>query len=432
MTQIKINLKKFHSAQQQIYRELASTPHGGRFVLRAGRRFGKTTLLEEAAKNWAVKGEKIGWFTPTYKLLSPSYKACLQTLNPLKITASKNEGLITVMGGGSLEFWTLEDEDAGRSRNYDRVIIDEAGLVRDGLRDIYEQAILPTLTDRHGSAYFAGTPKGVSARSWFYQICTDRSFGFTEFHLPTRLNPHISAEALREMKKQFAPDVWLQEYEAEFIDWGGTAILPREAFLVDGSPVQYPRGTFSIFAVIDSAMKDGKEHDGTGVTYFALDPYNEGVALIILDWDYVQIKATTTTEWLPGVLAYGEVLAAQCSALMGFTGAYIEDRGSGTLMLQHGATHGMKVIPIPEKLTSIGKDGRTMLAAGPVANGRVKFSEHAYRKVTTFKQETKNHLLAQVTSYVLGDPDAPKRADDLHDTLTYGVNVGLNPNPDGI
>jgi hypothetical protein len=432
MTQIRVKLKKFHSAQQQIYREIAATPRGGRYVFRAGRRFGKTTLLEEAAKNWAIKGEKIGWFTPTYKLLSPSYKECLRTLSPLKITANKNDGLITLIGGGSLEFWTLEDEDAGRSRNYDRVIIDEAGLVRDGLRDIYEQAILPTLTDRHGSAYFAGTPKGVSARSWFYQICTDKQFGFTEFHLPTRLNPHLSAEALTEMKAQFAPDVWLQEYEAMFIDWGGTAILPREAFLVNGQPVPYPNGTFSIFAVIDSAMKDGKEHDGTAITWFALDPYSETHKLTILDWDYVQIRASMLTEWLPGVLAHGEVLAARCSALMGFTGAYIEDKSSGTMMLQHGETHGMKVVPIPEKLTAKGKDGRTMLAAGPVANGQVKISDHAYMKVTTFKQETKNHLLAQVTSYVLGDPDAPKRADDVHDTVTYGVCIGLNPNPDGI
>lgn len=53
-------------------------------------------------------------------------------------------------------------------------------------------------------------------------------------------------------------------------------------------------------------------------------------------------------------------------------------------------------------------------------------SVYAYDKVTEYKGMTRNHLLSQVCSYRIGDKDAAKRSDDLLDTFTYGVIIGLN------
>ena len=122
-TETVIQFIKFHSDQARIYRQLRDRKRG-RFVLRAGRRYGKTTMFEEAAANWAVKGERVGWFSPNYKLLLPSYKRILKRVRPLVTNASRTDGIIELVGGGSIEFWTLNDEDAGRSRSYDRVVID--------------------------------------------------------------------------------------------------------------------------------------------------------------------------------------------------------------------------------------------------------------------------------------------------------------------
>jgi hypothetical protein len=131
----RVKLEKLHDKQRDIGKAFSEQR---RVVLRCGRRFGKTTLLERCASLWAYNGLKVGWFGPTYKLNLPTYKRILRTVNPVVTSKSKIDQMIELSSGGSIEFWTLQDEDAGRSRFYDRVILDEASLVPVGLREIWE------------------------------------------------------------------------------------------------------------------------------------------------------------------------------------------------------------------------------------------------------------------------------------------------------
>ena len=66
------------------------------------------------------------------------------------------------------------------------------------------------------------------------------------------------------------------------------------------------------------------------------------------------------------------------------------------------------------------------MASGAVHREEVKYSQHAYDKVMEFKGQTRNHSISQVCGYRIGDKDAAKRADDLADTFTYGIILGLN------
>lgn len=88
----------------------------------------------------------------------------------------------------------------------------------------------------------------------------------------------------------------------------------------------------------------------------------------------------------------------------------------------------MKVRPIPSEMTAMGKDGRALAVAPYVVQGKVKISELAYRKVVKFKDASRNHLVSQVTNYRPADPDAARRADDLLDTVTYGIGLSLGNN----
>ncbi|MBL0880608.1 hypothetical protein FHR07_21340, partial [Serratia ureilytica] len=165
-TEHTITFLPFHDGQKKIYRSPAK-----RKVIRAGRRFGKTTMLEQAGGNWAAKQMRVGWFAPSYKILLPSFKAIRDLLKPITTSSSKTDSIIETIGGGQVEFWTLDNPDAGRSRKYHKVIIDEGSLVKKGMRDIWEQAIEPTLLDYDGDAVMAGTPKGVDDENFFYQAC---------------------------------------------------------------------------------------------------------------------------------------------------------------------------------------------------------------------------------------------------------------------
>lgn len=426
----RVEFVKFHADQKKVYRAFKDQKRA-RVVLRAGRRYGKTTLLENLAVRWALNGEKVGWFSPNYKLLLPSFKRIAKMLKGAIAHKSKTEAIIELvptegrLEGGSIEFWTLNDEDAGRSRHYHRVIIDEAGLVLKGLKDIFEQAIEPTLLDTGGSCYMAGTPKGVSDESFFYLACTDKALGWMEFHVPTHANPFLNEEAIAELEEKTDPLVYQQEFKALFIDWRGHAFFSLDKWLDEtGAAYDYPEKCDIVYAVIDSAVKDGKEHDGTAVTYFART-FHHGVPLMILDWDIVQIKGALLEDWLPSVYARLEELAEMVKPRQGARAPYIEDKASGTILLQQAERNGWPANAIDTDLTAAGKDGRALTASGYHFRGEIKISKYAHDKVVRFKGVTKNHLESQVMGYRMGDPEAYKRADDCADTYTYGVSIGL-------
>lgn len=415
-----IKFEKFHSTQKDIFSNL-----GPRAIIRAGRRFGKTVGLETVASKWsAFDGQKVGWFSPTYKLLTPSYKRILKTIRPVVTASSRTDGIIETIGGGLVEFWTLNDDDAGRSRSYDRVIIDEASLVKTGLRDIWDQAIAPTLLDRRGTAIMAGTPKGVDEENFFYLACTDKSLGWREFHAPTSANPLLDPDGVANLVNDYAPLVYQQEFLAEFVDWSGSAFFAMDKLLVNGLAVEYPSVCDGVFAVLDTAVKGGKEHDGTAVIYCAMSR-RYGTPLIILDYDVVQIDGAMLESWLPSVFENLERLARETRARNGSLGAWIEDVNSGAILVQQAHRRGQPAHGIDSKLTACGKDERAISVSGYVHRGMVKFSKYAYDKITNFKNVSKNHLLAQILNFRIGDKDAAKRSDDLLDTFTYAISIAL-------
>jgi len=410
----------FHAAQAEIHRGITANR---RTVIRAGRRFGKTIMLETAAADWAIEGLKVGWFCPDYRRLRPSYSRILRTLRPLVTHDSKTEALIEVEGKGSIEFWSLADQDAGRSRDYDWVVLDEASLIAEGLRETFEQAIAPTLLDRRGRAVMAGTPKGIDPNNFFFAVCDDKELGWTEYHAPTRANPMLDAESVANLIKEYPPLVYQQEYLAEFVDWSGTAFFIRENLLLNGQPVRYPTVCDKVFATIDTATKTGKENDGTAVAYWARDSASPH-PLTLLDWECQQISGDLLEHWLPNVFGRLQDLARQCRARQGSAGAWIEDKNSGSVLLQQCARRGLPAYPILSKLTSLGKEERCISVSGYLHRNLVKFSEHAFNKTTKYKQQSRNHMLTQVLNFRVGAKDN-RAEDDLLDTFTYGVAISL-------
>lgn len=414
-----VKLQELHAKQAEIGRAFNESR---RVVIRCGRRFGKTTLLERCASKWSYNGLKVGWFGPTYKLNLPTYKRILRTVQPVVYSKSKIDQVIELNSGGCIEFWTLQDEDAGRSRFYDRVIIDEGSLVPKGLRSIWEQAIAPTLLDRKGHAIMAGTPKGIDPENFFYEACTDKTLGWREFHAPTASNPMLDQEAVAKLKDEYPALVYQQEYLADFVDWNGAAFFSEDSLLVDGEPVDYPARCDQVFAVVDTALKDGLEHDGTAVTYFARNVIT-GTPLTILDWDVLQIEGALLESWLPTVAQRCEELAAQVGARQGSLGGWIEDKASGIVLLQQARRRSLPFHPIEEKLVDLGKEGRALSVSGYVHRGEVKISRYAHDKVTNYKGQTRNHLISQVCGFRLGTK-TPHHM-DLLDTFTYGVAISL-------
>jgi hypothetical protein len=98
-------------------------------------------------------------------------------------------------------------------------------------------------------------------------------------------------------------------------------------------PFPLPPRCDAVFAVIDTASKTGTDNDATAVTFFACDKIGK-ISLFVLDWDVVQIEGVMLETSLPSVFKDLEELARLCRARKGSVGSFIEDKNSGTILLQ--------------------------------------------------------------------------------------------------
>jgi len=307
------------------------------------------------------------------------------------------------------------------------------------MMDIWMKSIKPTLLDYRGSATVMSNTNGDDPENFFWQICNQPQHGFTSFHAPSINNPYVPGrlpnqtdeqhEAERQayfakLKADTPPLVYRQEYEAEFVDWSGTAFFSLPSLLVGALPVMAPANCDAVFAIVDTATKTGKDHDGTAVTYFALNKVSPN-PLTILDWDIQQISGDLLEVWLPTVFQNLEDWAIRTRARAGSLGTYIEDKSSGMVLIQQAARRGWPATAIDSKLTSVGKDERAISVSGYVFRHMVKLSQQAFEKVTVYKGTSRNHFIGQVTGFRIGDKDAAKRDDDLLDAFCYGVALAL-------
>lgn len=216
MATIDIELPRPHAGQVRVLAEVR------RFnVLSCGRRFGKTTLGINRLAVPALEGHPVGWFSPNYKLMLEVWRDFLRILQPAVARSNLQDRRIELVTGGLIEFWSLTDPDAGRSRRYKRIAIDEAAKVRD-LDAAWNQAIRPTLADLQGDADFYSTPRGQD----FFKRLYDRGLDPLEgewacWQMPTSTNPFIHPDEIEELRKQLPERVYQQEILAKFLESTG-------------------------------------------------------------------------------------------------------------------------------------------------------------------------------------------------------------------
>lgn len=233
MSERQIILTEPHQNQLKVIQEAK------RFnVLCCGRRWGKSALSVNLLSEIAIDGDPAGYFAPTYKLLDGTYNECLNALDP--IIKRKNEHqFIELITGGRIEFWSLENELAGRSRKYKRSIIDEAAF-SPNLWDRWTQSIRPTLTDLKGDAWFLSTPRGKNDFFKLYMRGKQEEPNWMSWQMSTYTNPFIDPLEIDDAKIDLPQLAFSQEYMAEFNDNianpFGTAFIAQCTFPLSVEP----------------------------------------------------------------------------------------------------------------------------------------------------------------------------------------------------
>ena len=379
---------RFHPGQSGFFR----SRH--RFnVNPSGRRSGKTEILKRKLVRCAMRGTRFD--RPQFAAAAPTrdqakriYWADLKALTPkwaMKGDPSEGELVIRFKIGSDLHVLGMDKPERVEGQPWDGIGLDEYGNMKEGA---WGANVRPALSDRLGWADFIGVPEGMNHYS---ELAAQAELDLQQLgHWPSwEILPPEEVEAAR---RDLHTLVFEQEYGGKFVDMNGVAILPGDKLLIEGDGLKTgkgaptPRVADAVYAVIDTAMKDGTDNDGTGVVFFA-DVRTTGLpyGLVVLDWDVVQMKAALLTDWLPSVFQRLEEFARRLSARRGSLGAFIEDRQSGTILIQACAAKRWPGRALPEEWTELGKDQRALKVSGHHYNGKIKITEEALRKTTVFK-----------------------------------------------
>jgi len=341
--------------------------------------------------------------------------------------------------GSSLKMrWLERDEDAEnyQGHQYSYLGIDELGNWRDPAPLDKMRA---TLRSPHGIkcvSRASANPGGVG-HQWLKERYVMPSPPMVPFYdsekhvnrvyIPSRLKDNkrlMEADPAYIDRLKSSGPPWLVRAWLDG-DWdasAGDSFFTEDSLKLEGQAIPYPSRCDQVFAVVDTALKDGLEHDGTAVIYYARNKIH-GTPLVILDWDVIQISGDLLEQWLPLVNRRAEELAQQVKAREGFVGTYVEDKASGIVLIQQAQRRGMPVYKIDGALTSMGKDGRALSVSGYVYSGMVKITQYAYDKVSIYRNQSRNHFLSQICGYRIGAKTQHQQ--DLLDCFCYGCAIAL-------
>lgn len=239
MTELTIRLPAYHAQQRAVAADPAK-----RKVVRAGRRWGKTTYATREAVERVMGGSRALIASTTQEQADASWDMAKRWLIPLidGHVIDKNETLrlLTFPNGGRLRVKTARDSDTLRGDYADFLVLDECAYLDP---KAWDEVGAPMLLDNDGDALFLSTPKRVLSKRaggteakgarWFRELC-DRGKGdgdgrWRSWQFSSHDNPHLSKAALGEIVRDMPGVSVRQEIEAEFVDIEG-ALFQLEWF----------------------------------------------------------------------------------------------------------------------------------------------------------------------------------------------------------
>lgn len=202
-----------HPAQRMFHHSKA------RFrIATCGRRFGKTyACVNEMVKfAWENPFSMCWWVAPTYHQARIAYRIITDKFHQAITQATKNPMEAVLHSGSMIQFKSTELPDNLRGEGVDFLVCDESSMIQE---EAWTQALRPTLSDKNGRAILVGTPRG---RNWFYHMYLrgqDEDYpDYASFQFPTSANPYIPEEEIQEVRETLPRDVFLQEYQAKFLE----------------------------------------------------------------------------------------------------------------------------------------------------------------------------------------------------------------------
>lgn len=233
-----ISLKRPFEEQKTILDD--SSP---RKILRAGRRFGKTTLASIIAVKQFLQGKRILYATPTQEQVDRFWVECKKALQePIdaKIFYKNETRHIIELSGTEqrIRAKTAWNADTLRGDYADILILDEYQLMSS---DAWGLVGAPMLLDNDGDAIFIYTQKRGKhhSKELFKKAENDKNVRWNTFVYSSFCNPHLSADALDDISGDMTQMAYRAEILAEDVDDDPRALWKRKD-IVDSRKNTFP------------------------------------------------------------------------------------------------------------------------------------------------------------------------------------------------
>ena len=244
MASIEINL---HPNQYTIYND----PH--RFkVIPCGRRFGKSLLASRAIAVAALNTPNGMFFlvAPVSAQTSIIWRMIIRWLPKQFIKQIRaGDKRIELKNGAYIWAKSGDNPDTLRGEGLDGCILDECAMLK---KDVWTEAIRPSLADKKGWCWMISTPKG---KNWFYQeylkgkSADPKYKEYASFKFTSYDNPFIAKSEIDAMAEELPDIAFRQEIMAEFIEGGGIVFENFLACIKVGCLSPYQSGRLYMMGV---------------------------------------------------------------------------------------------------------------------------------------------------------------------------------------
>ena len=203
-----------HNGQKKVINGFADSEH--KFgIVSCGRQFGKSLLAQNLMLYWLLSKpkQKAGFFSPIFTQAKKVFNELEAASQPLIKSSNKADLTITFVNGSTIQFFGSERYDSIRGFSFNYVVVDEAAFIKE---EAVSEAIFPTLSALGKKCLIISTPK---SKNWFYTYYLkgiDGGSDYISFAGISTDNPHIDVDFINEQAKSLPPDIFAQEYLAQF------------------------------------------------------------------------------------------------------------------------------------------------------------------------------------------------------------------------
>ena len=207
-----------HIGQKRVIDDFVKTENKFGIVV-SSRQWGKSLLGINSLFYWLLNNKKTkgAWISPIYKQCRKVFDEITNVAHSIIKSSNKAELTIEFINGSTLQFLSADRGDSIRGFSFHFMVVDEAAFLK---QDVFEQAILPTLSALGRKCLIISTPKG---KNWFYNYYLKGvadGGDYKSFRGLTQDNPFIDKDFIADCRASMPPSIFKQEFEAEFTDAG--------------------------------------------------------------------------------------------------------------------------------------------------------------------------------------------------------------------